>query len=185
MSAAAAASGGSGNGGGGRALAVGSYRWEQTERSWEDLQEDADGQLHDAAAAAHYKRQRLEYASRSAKRRMVRYVVLVLDLSVGLSDHDLRPNRFTVFRSLVEQLIDTFFDQNPVSQLGAPASGAVACEHQVRLTRACALTCVRAPSTPTRVCRRGRDTEQARDAGLPGGRVALAAQEEPGEVLVR
>ena len=65
--------------------------------------------------------QRLEYASRSAKRRMVRYVVLVLDLSAGMSDHDLRPNRFTVFRSLVEQLIDTFFDQNPVSQLGAPA----------------------------------------------------------------
>ena len=101
-----------------QAAAAGSYAWEQTARSWEDLEEDASGQLRDAAAAAHYKRQRLEYASRSAKRRMVRYVVLVLDLSSGLADHDLRPNRFSVFRTLVEQLIDTFFDQNPVSQLG-------------------------------------------------------------------
>ena len=46
-------SGGTGEG----TLAVGSYRWEQTERSWEDLEEDADGQLRDGAAAAHYKRQ--------------------------------------------------------------------------------------------------------------------------------
>lgn len=76
------------------------FRWEQNDgRSWEDLEEDASGQLHDAQAAAHYKRQRLEYASRSAKRRMVRYLVLIVDLSSGLDpnhNRDLRPNPFTV-----------------------------------------------------------------------------------------
>ena len=45
-----------------------SYRWEASaERSWDDLEEDSSGLLHDAQAAAHYKTQRLEYASRSAK----------------------------------------------------------------------------------------------------------------------
>ena len=109
--------------GGGNLAAT--YTWEQTDRSWEDLQEDESGQLHDAQVAAHFKRQRLEYASRSAKRRMVRYVTLLLDLSVGLNEHDLRPNRYSVFHDLVagkeeraDGFVDTFFDQNPVSQLG-------------------------------------------------------------------
>jgi transcription initiation factor TFIIH subunit 2 len=99
-----------------------SYRWEASaERSWDDLEEDSSGLLHDAQAAAHYKTQRLEYASRSAKRRMVRYMVLVVDLSLGLDpklNTELRPNPFTVFRRLVEMFINDFFEKNPVSQLG-------------------------------------------------------------------
>lgn len=89
-----------GDGGGSVGAAASTYRWEQSDgRSWEDLEEDASGQLHDVHAAAHYKRQRLEYASRSAKRRMVRFVTLVIDLSIGLDpvhNTDLRPNPFTV-----------------------------------------------------------------------------------------
>ena len=99
-----------------------SYRWEQgMERSWDDIEEDESGQLRDARAASHYKRQRLEYASRSAKRRMVRYVVLIIDLSNGLDpkhNTDLRPHPLTAFRNLAELFVREFFEQNPVSQLG-------------------------------------------------------------------
>ncbi|KAG2499971.1 hypothetical protein HYH03_002256 [Edaphochlamys debaryana] len=49
---------------------------------------------------------------------MIRYVLLVIDLSRAAAVQDLRPNRMGCMLSLCRSFIREFFDQNPLSQLG-------------------------------------------------------------------
>ena len=49
---------------------------------------------------------------------MIRYLALIVDLSEGLTDRDLRPSRKDVFGRTVEHFIQEYFAANPVSQLG-------------------------------------------------------------------
>ena len=63
--------------------------------------------------------------TRSAKRRMVRYVTLLLDLSVGLNEHDLRPTRYSVFHDLVAGM-DSARKLEMISWAAAVASAATA-----------------------------------------------------------
>jgi hypothetical protein len=78
------------------------YSWERPNDSFLRLQEDASGQLQDMDEMLQENAPEEEADTQRAKRRMVRYVVLVVDLSEGLSDTDFRPSRFTVFSRTVE-----------------------------------------------------------------------------------
>jgi len=109
------------------ALAVGRQQeaWERAyedERSWEALVEDKDGRLMapDTTAAPRAKRQRLLAAANEARirRGMIRYCVLVLDLSVSVTETDLRPSRLGLLAQLLPPFIRAFFSANPLSQLG-------------------------------------------------------------------
>lgn len=76
--------------------------------------------LQDHAAEQRAKRIRLVSAAQSARIRkgMIRYLLLVIDLSRAASSQDLRPNRLTVMLTLARAFVRDFFDQNPLSQLG-------------------------------------------------------------------
>jgi transcription initiation factor TFIIH subunit 2 len=59
-------------------------------------------------------------SSSSIKKGLIRYLVLVVDLSRACSSEhlDLRPNRLTCMIRVVRRFIRDYFDQNPLSQLG-------------------------------------------------------------------
>jgi len=109
--------------------------WEkayQRERTWEDLIEDAEGNLQarDQSALrdqqpirkylANLRRERIIESCSKAKvaKGMIRYVYCVLDCSEALNVEDMRPNRQAVMLPLMVRFIREFFDQNPLSQLG-------------------------------------------------------------------
>lgn len=54
----------------------------------------------------------------SIKRGMIRYLYLAIDLSKSMSEGDLRPSRLAVTLRIVQDFISSYFDQNPLSQLG-------------------------------------------------------------------
>lgn len=59
-------------------------------------------------------------AAQSARIRkgMIRYLLLVVDLSRAASSQDMRPNRLSVMLAVARTFVRDFFDQNPLSQLG-------------------------------------------------------------------
>ncbi|CAN1307075.1 General transcription factor IIH subunit 2 [Linum perenne] len=102
--------------------------WEKQytdERSWEALEEDESGLLHvDNTAIYHSKyRKRLRSlapasgASRIQKG-LIRFLYLVIDLSMAAGEMDFKPSRMAVIAKHVEAFIREFFDQNPLSQIG-------------------------------------------------------------------
>lgn len=53
----------------------------------------------------------------SVHRGIIRYLVLVLDLSESMINNDMKPDRHTLMLSLVKNFVSEFFDQNPMSHL--------------------------------------------------------------------
>ncbi|CAG5917834.1 unnamed protein product [Menidia menidia] len=49
---------------------------------------------------------------------MMRHLYVVIDCSRSMEDQDLKPNRLTSTLKLMEQFVDEYFDQNPISQVG-------------------------------------------------------------------
>lgn len=92
------------------------------DHSWESLQEDEQGFLRplDATAELRARRQRALSAAQSARIRkgMIRYLVLVLDLSRAASAGDMRPSRLAVMVAAGRSFIRRFFELNPLGQLG-------------------------------------------------------------------
>lgn len=54
----------------------------------------------------------------STHRAVIRYMILVLDLSENMASTDGNLNRCSVMFPLVEEFISEFFDHNPLSHLG-------------------------------------------------------------------
>mmetsp|Transcript_13699 Transcript_13699/g.29407 ORF Transcript_13699/g.29407 Transcript_13699/m.29407 type:complete len:458 (-) Transcript_13699:231-1604(-) len=93
----------------------------ENEHTWEQLQEDEHGMLCvDRIAEQRARRKRLLSAAQTARIRkgMIRYMLLVIDLSRGASAQDFRPNRLSCMIRVIRTYIRDFFDQNPLSQLG-------------------------------------------------------------------
>ncbi|GAB4822276.1 hypothetical protein N2152v2_009322 [Parachlorella kessleri] len=94
----------------------------EEDHSWEELEEDEYGNLRplDRIHEQRARRQQLLSAAASARirRGMIRYVQLVLDLSRAAAATDMRPTRVAVLSGVAQQFIRTFFDENPLSQLG-------------------------------------------------------------------
>ncbi|KJE89964.1 general transcription factor IIH [Capsaspora owczarzaki ATCC 30864] len=95
------------------------YVWEQQyERTWDVLQEDAQGSLR-ASVEEHEraKRRRFKTQVQGVRRGMMRHLTIILDMSSRMDDPDLKPTRLEHSIRLLEQFVPEFFDQNPISQL--------------------------------------------------------------------
>lgn len=89
-------------------------------RTWDLLQEGEDGTLTGAVfdLLESDKRRRLLKDTTPLQRGIIRHVVLILDMSVAMSEKDLRPTRYLLTLTYLSQFINEFFEQNPISQLG-------------------------------------------------------------------
>ncbi|OSX76817.1 hypothetical protein BU14_0175s0010 [Porphyra umbilicalis] len=100
------------------------YAWEaRFERSWEQIQEDPrTGRLKSLAAVTQRARKRRrDDGVRGVRRGMIRYAVLVVDLSAAMAATDWSPSRGEAVASAADTFIRAFFDENPISQLALVA----------------------------------------------------------------
>jgi transcription initiation factor TFIIH subunit 2 len=97
------------------------YRWETGyEKTWEAIKEDDDGFLEASVAdiIQRAKRKRQAQKQGNSKLGMMRHLFMILDCSDSMSNQDLKPTRLLCTIKLLENFIDEFFDQNPISQIG-------------------------------------------------------------------
>ena len=52
----------------------------------------------------------------------MRHLYVVLDLSASMNSNDLRPSRIQCVLHLLEDFVDRFYDENPISQLAIIAT---------------------------------------------------------------
>ncbi|CAH3045994.1 unnamed protein product [Porites evermanni] len=99
----------------------GGYRWlNQYERTWEVIQEDAEGSLQTVVDEISHrtKRRRLMGRSSNIQLGMMRHLFVVVDMSRAMEEADLKPSRLASSVKLLEDFITEYFDQNPISQIG-------------------------------------------------------------------
>ncbi|CAM9288629.1 unnamed protein product [Phaeothamnion confervicola] len=101
------------------------HAWEKGfERTWDGVKEDEHGNLQaEAEAELRLSRQRRASAAAGAatgalRRGMIRYVYVAVDMSASMQEQDMRPSRLAVTQRVVNEFVDRYFDQNPLSQLG-------------------------------------------------------------------
>ncbi|XP_014224932.1 general transcription factor IIH subunit 2 [Trichogramma pretiosum] len=97
------------------------YRWESGyEKTWEAIKEDDQGMLEASVADIILKAKRKRQLDRKQGSRlgMMRHMYLILDCSESMTNQDLKPTRFLCSIKLLEDFIEEFFYQNPISQLG-------------------------------------------------------------------
>ena len=111
------------------------YSWESgIERSWDSLQQDDSGSLVTVANAADIRanRRSLERITAPIRRGVIRYLIIILDVSAGSGETDLKPSRLGLsiklakvkygcfpnsFQTCLQTFVVDFFDQNPISNL--------------------------------------------------------------------
>ncbi|KAF3070376.1 TFIIH basal transcription factor complex p47 subunit [Daldinia childiae] len=93
--------------------------WEDIQRSWDTVVEDADGTLTGAieGRAEAEKRARLLKDTTPLQRGIIRHLVLVLDMSFAMLEKDLLPSRYELTMAYASQFVREYFEQNPISQL--------------------------------------------------------------------
>ncbi|XP_074625889.1 general transcription factor IIH subunit 2-like [Acropora palmata] len=99
----------------------GGYRWlSQYERTWEVIQEDAEGSLQTVVDEISHRSKRRRIMGRSGNIRlgMMRHLFIVVDMSRAMEEADLKPSRLACSVKLLEDFISEYFDQNPISQVG-------------------------------------------------------------------
>ncbi|GJQ08448.1 hypothetical protein GpartN1_g239.t1 [Galdieria partita] len=99
------------------------YSWEQDiVRSWETLQEDETGKIKDLSSLeiSRVKRKR-KNTQQNVRRGLIRFLVLILDLSREAKESDLKPSRGEVCLSCAQKFLYSYFDENPISQLAVVA----------------------------------------------------------------
>jgi transcription initiation factor TFIIH subunit 2 len=52
------------------------------------------------------------------QRGIIRHLIIVLDLSLGMTEKDFRPTRHLLTNRYVQEFVTEYFEQNPISQLG-------------------------------------------------------------------
>jgi transcription initiation factor TFIIH subunit 2 len=99
------------------------YSWEKDiVRSWETLEEDETGKIKDSSSFEQDQtRRRRKKTQPKVRRGLIRFLVLVLDLSREARDSDLKPSRGEVCLSLSQYFLRSYFDENPISQLAIVA----------------------------------------------------------------
>ncbi|KAI8977409.1 Ssl1-like-domain-containing protein [Mycotypha africana] len=99
----------------------GGYAWEEEyKRSWDVLQEDAEGRLSSVVSQLQQQRKRRRLLKDTAivQRGIIRHLFLIIDLSEAMTEKDLRPSRVELSLTYAQQFVTEYFDQNPISQLG-------------------------------------------------------------------
>ncbi|KAF8420477.1 putative RNA polymerase TFIIH complex subunit Ssl1 [Tirmania nivea] len=95
-------------------------KWEEIHRSWDQVVEGADGSIASSVInlLESTKRKRVLRDATPLQRGIIRHMILVLDLSMAMTEKDFRPTRYLVTLSYAVEFIREFFEQNPISQLG-------------------------------------------------------------------
>lgn len=52
------------------------------------------------------------------QRGIIRHLILIIDLSVAMTEKDLRPTRYLLTIRYCQEFVTEFFEQNPISQIG-------------------------------------------------------------------
>eukprot|EP01028_Stygiella_incarcerata_P008725 TRINITY_DN3889_c1_g5_i1.p1 TRINITY_DN3889_c1_g5~~TRINITY_DN3889_c1_g5_i1.p1 ORF type:complete len:480 (-),score=120.89 TRINITY_DN3889_c1_g5_i1:102-1460(-) len=95
------------------------FDWEERERTWQSIEENENGMLNVSSMETIVRRKKIfEDDGRLFRRGMVRSVVLILDVSSSSLSRDFFPTRLIVFKRAAKAFVNTFFDQNALSQLG-------------------------------------------------------------------
>eukprot|EP00668_Euglena_longa_P029390 GGOE01036738.1.p1 GENE.GGOE01036738.1~~GGOE01036738.1.p1 ORF type:complete len:387 (-),score=75.01 GGOE01036738.1:31-1191(-) len=95
------------------------YAWEgDIERPWESIEEDERGHLKTNKALYQRRLHDDSNAHRLVRRGVIRYLFVILDLSTGSLQKDVAPSRHTLMLEVVYDFLHSFFDQNPLSQVG-------------------------------------------------------------------
>jgi transcription initiation factor TFIIH subunit 2 len=97
--------------------------WEDIQRSWDAVIEDADGTITRTIEgfAEAEKRARLLKDTTPLQRGIIRHLVLVLDVSFAMAEKDFLPNRHELGMSYAREFVREYFEQNPISQLAIVA----------------------------------------------------------------
>ncbi|KAK5163615.1 uncharacterized protein LTR77_010564 [Saxophila tyrrhenica] len=95
-------------------------KWEAAASSNWELQEGADGSIEGLLGGLEEagKRKRLLKDTTPLQRGIIRHTLLILDLSIAMTEKDLRPTRYLLTINYTIMFIREFFEQNPISQLG-------------------------------------------------------------------
>ncbi|KAI9757677.1 MAG: hypothetical protein M1815_000324 [Lichina confinis] len=95
-------------------------RWEDIQRSWDNVVEGADGSISGTVVGLLEagKRKRLLKDTTPLQRGIIRHLMLVLDLSLCMVEKDLQPTRYLLTIRYAQEFVTEFFEQNPISQLG-------------------------------------------------------------------
>lgn len=99
------------------------YSWEdEFKRPW-DVVKDSDEQGNSIESMIqtmieNRKKKILKNPTTPFQRGIIRTLIVVIDGSLTMLEKDLRPNRFFMTLTLLQDFIIEFFDQNPISQLG-------------------------------------------------------------------
>jgi len=100
------------------------YNWETFERTWDTVEEDETGALRTAEdpQLRRARQRRRAKLGKSVRRGMIRYLLLVVDLSEAAKlerpEPDFLPSRQVVVVRAAQAFVRRFFDENPISQLG-------------------------------------------------------------------
>lgn len=97
-----------------------SYRWEQgMTRTWDQVREDESGCIVTESAddRSRSRLAKMNRATKSIRRGLIRYTVLAIDASSSLGEKDMKPSRIGVVKENAEKFVHQYFDQNPISQL--------------------------------------------------------------------
>jgi transcription initiation factor TFIIH subunit 2 len=92
--------------------------WETVKRSWDTVDENADGRLVGLELFEAERRRRVFRDTTSLQRGIIRHVILVLDMSEAMAQKDYLPTLFRAVIKLAIEFVREFFEQNPISQLG-------------------------------------------------------------------
>lgn len=101
------------------------YAWESTHiRSWEQIEEDpTTGRLKSFDKQEEIARKRRRDDGISGVRRgIIRFCVLVVDMSETMRETDMKPSRASVVINACTEFVREFFDQNPISQMAVVAA---------------------------------------------------------------
>ncbi|KAI4599236.1 hypothetical protein KJ359_002195 [Pestalotiopsis sp. 9143b] len=91
--------------------------WENVTRTWDIVEENADGTIKRVETAEAKKRARLMKDTTPLQRGIIRHLVLVLDMSFAMAEKDLLPNRHELTMAYGREFVREYFEQNPISQL--------------------------------------------------------------------
>jgi len=95
--------------------------WEKVKRSWDAVDEGADGRLVGLEFLEAEKRRRLLRDTTPLQRGIIRHVVLVVDMSEAMAQRDYLPTYLRAALKLAAEFVREFFEQNPISQLAVMA----------------------------------------------------------------
>lgn len=98
------------------------FSWENRyTQSWEILKEDEDGTLETSLASiqkSQYIARRKKLAEKILRRGILRNLCIIADFSKASNEQDYSPSRGKVLLNGIKKFSKSFYDQNPLSQLG-------------------------------------------------------------------